>query len=71
MVDNRGRVLGVVSEADLLRKQEQPARLLSARRRRRELGKAEATVAAELMTRPAVTVDPLAYREWCKARRAS
>src|SRR5512133_3720824 len=64
VVDNRGRVLGVVSEADLLRKQEQPARpfarLPSARRRRRERAKAEATVAAELMTRPAVTVDPLA-----------
>jgi CBS domain-containing protein len=64
VLDNRGRVLGVVSEADLMRKQEQPARpvarLLSARRRRRERAKAGATVAAELMTRPAVTVDPLA-----------
>jgi CBS domain-containing protein len=64
VVDNRGRVLGIVSEADLLPKQEQPAqpvaRLLSARRRRQERAKAEATVAAELMTRPAVTVDPLA-----------
>jgi CBS domain-containing protein len=65
VVDKRGRVLGVVSEADLLRKQQQQpvrpvARLLSARRRRRERAKAEATVAAELMTRPAVTVDPLA-----------
>jgi CBS domain-containing protein len=64
VVDNRGRVLGVVSEADLLRKQEQPARpvarLLLTRRRRRERAKAEATVAAELMTRPAVTVDQLA-----------
>ena len=64
VVDKRGRVLGIVSEADLLRKQEQPARpvvrRLSARRRWRERAKAEATVAAELMTRPAVTVDPLA-----------
>jgi CBS-domain-containing membrane protein len=64
VVDSRGHVLGVVSEADLLPKQEQPARpvarLLSARRRRRDRVKAEATVAAELMTRPAVTVDPLA-----------
>jgi CBS-domain-containing membrane protein len=63
VVDSRGRVLGVVSEADLS-KPEQPARpvarLLSVRRRRRERAKAEATVAAELMTRPAVTVDPQA-----------
>jgi CBS domain-containing protein len=64
VVDDRGRVLGIVSEADLLPRPEQSARpvarLLSARRRRRERARAEATVAAELMTRPAVTVDPLA-----------
>ena len=64
VVDSRGRVLGVVSEADLLPGQEQPARpvarVLSARRRWRGRAKAEATVAAELMTRPAVAVDPLA-----------
>jgi CBS domain-containing protein len=62
VVDDRRQVLGVVSEADLLVKQEQPARrlgqLLSARRRRHERAKAEATVAAELMSRPAITIGP-------------
>jgi CBS domain-containing protein len=64
VVDDRGHVLGVVSEADLLLKREQPAQpliqLLSAPRRRRERAKAEATVAAELMSQPAVTIDPQA-----------
>jgi CBS-domain-containing membrane protein len=64
VVDGRGRVLGVVSEADLLPKPEQPGdgpgRLLSARLRRRDRARAEPTVAAELMTRPAITVEPLA-----------
>jgi CBS domain-containing protein len=62
VVDDRGHVLGVVSEADLLLKREQPARplvqVLSAPRRRRERAKAQATVAAELMSRPAITIDP-------------
>ena len=60
VVDDRRHVLGVVSEADLLLKQERPARplarVLSARRRRRERAKAKATVAAELMSQPAVTI---------------
>jgi CBS-domain-containing membrane protein len=56
VVDDRGHVLGVVSGADLLLKQEQPARLLSVRRRRRERAKARATVAADLMSQPAITV---------------
>jgi CBS-domain-containing membrane protein len=60
VVDDRRHVLGVVSEADLLLKQEKPARplarLLSARRQRLERAKAQATVAAELMSRPAVTI---------------
>jgi CBS domain-containing protein len=60
VVDRRHHVLGVVSEADLLLKQEQPAqpavRLLPILRRRRDLAKARATVAKELMSRPAVTV---------------
>jgi CBS domain-containing protein len=60
VVDRGHHVLGVVSEADLLLKQEQPAqppvRLLPALRRRRELAKARATVAKELMSRPAVTI---------------
>jgi CBS domain-containing protein len=64
VVDDRGRVLGVVSEADLLLKREQPAQplvqLLSAPRRRRERAKAQATVAAQLMSRPAITIDPQA-----------
>jgi CBS domain-containing protein len=64
VVDDRRHVLGVVSEADLLLKREQPAQpliqLLSAPRRRRERAKAEATVAAELMSQPAVTIDPQA-----------
>jgi CBS-domain-containing membrane protein len=52
VVDDRGHVLGVVSEADLLLKRDQPARplvqMLSApRRRRRERAKAQVTVAAE------------------------
>jgi CBS domain-containing protein len=60
VVDDRRHVLGVVSEADLLLKQEQPARplarALSARRRRLERTKAKATVAAELMSQPAITI---------------
>jgi len=61
VVDDSGNVLGVVSEADLLLKREQPIRpliqMLSAPRRR-ERAKAQAMVAAELMSRPAVTIDP-------------
>lgn len=60
VVDDRRHVLGVVSEADLLLKQEKPARpgirLLSTRRRRRERTKAKATVAAALMSQPAITI---------------
>ena len=60
VVDDRRHVFGVVSEADLLVKQQKPARpgirLLSARHRREARAKARATVAAELMSRPAVTI---------------
>jgi CBS-domain-containing membrane protein len=60
VVDGRRHVVGVVSEADLLLKQEKPARpvarRLSAPRRRRARAKAEATVAAQIMSRPAVTI---------------
>jgi len=60
VVDDRHHVLGVLSEADLLLKQEKPARplarALSARRRRLERAKAQATVAAELMSQPAITI---------------
>jgi CBS domain-containing protein len=60
VVDGRRHVLGVVSEADLLLKQEQPTRSavrLSVLRRRRDRAKARATAAAELMTKPAITID--------------
>jgi CBS domain-containing protein len=64
VVDRRRHVLGVVSEADLLLKQEQPTqsavRLLSVLRRRRDQAKARATAAAELMSKPAITIDPRA-----------
>jgi CBS domain-containing protein len=64
VVDDHHHVLGVVSEADLLLKQEKPgrplARALSARRRRLERAKAQATVAAELMSQPAITIGPQA-----------
>jgi CBS-domain-containing membrane protein len=55
---------GWVSEADLLLKQEQPPRqavgLLSVPRRRKDRAKARATVAAELMSRPAISIGPRA-----------
>jgi CBS domain-containing protein len=60
VVDGRRHVLGVVSEADLLLKQEKPARPafspLAAPHRRRARAKAEATVAAQIMSQPAVTI---------------
>jgi CBS-domain-containing membrane protein len=57
-----GRVLGVVSEADLLRREEhadpQGTRfVLNPRRRRAELAKAQALTAGELMSAPAITVE--------------
>jgi CBS domain-containing protein len=60
VVDDHRHILGVVSEADLLVKQEKRARpltrLLSTRRRRRERAKAKATVAATLMSQPPITI---------------
>jgi CBS domain-containing protein len=60
VVDATGRVLGVVSEADLLAKLEYadrtPRHPLSARRMRYGSGKAAGDTAGELMTAPAVTV---------------
>jgi CBS domain-containing protein len=61
VVDERRRVLGVVSEADLLRKQEHPhgphkARWPESRRRRAERAKVDGVVAADLMTAPAATI---------------
>lgn len=60
VVDDFGRVLGVVSEADLMHKVEligEPyePRLFEGRRRRQARIKAEAAVARDLMTAPAVT----------------
>jgi CBS domain-containing protein len=65
VVDADRRVLGIVTEADLLLKQEHPdpkadVSLIWTRRRRRERAKAAAAVAAKLMTAPAVTVAPTA-----------
>ncbi|MFI7602418.1 CBS domain-containing protein [Actinoplanes sp. NPDC049681] len=58
VVDDFGRVTGVVSEADLLRKIEyagdEKPRLFEGRRRRGERVKADARTAADLMSSPAV-----------------
>lgn len=62
VVDDTGRVLGVVSEADLLAKLEYadraPRHPLSARRMRYRSRKAAGDTAAEVMTAPAVTIHP-------------
>jgi CBS domain-containing protein len=65
VIDAEGNVLGVVTEADLLLKQEHADLELNVplawnRRRRLEREKAAAVVAGELMTTPAVTVPPTA-----------
>ncbi|HEV8637151.1 MAG TPA: CBS domain-containing protein [Chloroflexota bacterium] len=65
VLDADGRVLGVVSEADLLLKEEHPdaeqsVPLVWTRRRRIEREKAAGTCARELMTAPPVTVPPTA-----------
>ena len=65
VVDADRRVLGIVTEADLLLKQEHPdpkatVSLIWTRRRRQERAKAAAAVAGKLMTAPAVTVPPTA-----------
>ena len=59
VLDRRGRVMGVVSEADLLAKQTAPplpTGLVRLAWRLRERTKASAVTAAELMTSPAVTI---------------
>ncbi|MEU1279245.1 CBS domain-containing protein [Streptomyces sp. NPDC005805] len=59
VVDDEGRVLGVVSEADLLPKEELRTAapgLIDQRNRLADYAKAAATTARELMTAPAVTV---------------
>jgi CBS domain-containing protein len=65
VLDNDRRVLGVVTEADLLLKQEHPdpgldIPLAWSRHRRLEREKADAVVAGRLMTTPAVTIPPTA-----------
>ncbi len=61
VVDDAGRVLGVVSQADLLVKQTNQAPAWSRSplawlRRRRDARRAGATTAGALMTRPAITI---------------
>ena len=63
VLDRDARVLGVVSEADLVPKEEFPegppgARLFQGRRQRQTRAKATGDIAVELMTAPAVTVGP-------------
>jgi CBS domain-containing protein len=61
VITSEGRVAGLVSEADLLRKQERqedPARKPGWQRHATDRAKAEAQTAAELMTAPAVTIGP-------------
>jgi CBS-domain-containing membrane protein len=63
VLDGDGRVVGIVSEADLLLKEEFPegtagGRLFQSRRRREARAKAAGDTAAEVMTSPAVTVGP-------------
>jgi CBS domain-containing protein len=65
VVDADRRVFGIVTEADLLLKQEHPdpngaVPLIWTRRRRQERAKAAAAVADKLMTAPAATVAPTA-----------
>ncbi|HEY7199583.1 MAG TPA: CBS domain-containing protein, partial [Candidatus Dormibacteraeota bacterium] len=61
VTDVHGHILGVVSEADLLLKEERAAltgrrRLLEGRRLRRARARAAALTAGDLMTSPAVTI---------------
>jgi CBS domain-containing protein len=60
VVDGDGRVVGVVSEADLLHKVEYMGedRRVFVGRRRRARAKAHGTTAGDLMSSPAVTVPP-------------
>lgn len=65
VVDEVGRLVGVVSEADLLLKEaiaagDDDRHLLESGRKRRERAKAGALVARDLMTSPAVAIRPSA-----------
>ncbi|GAA1912686.1 hypothetical protein GCM10009716_23070 [Streptomyces sodiiphilus] len=59
VIEQNGRVVGLVSEADLLRKEEfhnRPPSLLDEFHHRENIGKARSVTARQLMTSPAVTV---------------
>ncbi|MDC2948884.1 CBS domain-containing protein [Streptomyces heilongjiangensis] len=61
VLEGEGRVVGVVSEADLLPKEEfrdSDASLLEQRRRLSDVAKAGAVTAGQLMSAPALTVHP-------------
>lgn len=61
VVTDDGRVIGMVSEADVLRKQERNFRRFGTglpRRSRHQRAQAEARTAGELMTSPAITIHP-------------
>lgn len=63
VVDGDGRVVGIVSEADLVRREEFPegppeGQLFEGRRRRQARAKLAGATAVELMTSPAITVGP-------------
>jgi len=65
VVDGQRRVLGVVSEADLLLKEDRvdlrEHHVFESHRRREERGKASGTTARELMSSPPVTIGPEAH----------
>ncbi len=63
VVDDRGAILGVLSEADLLHKMEftgleRHVHLLERKHRRVAIAKASGDIARDLMSSPAVTVGP-------------
>jgi CBS domain-containing protein len=61
VLDERGQVAGVVSETDLLRKEEYPedgAKRIAHWRHRADRAKAAGVIARDLMTSPAITIGP-------------
>ena len=64
VLDDEGKVVGVVSEADLLTKEaldggyDGMPGMITGLLRRKEQGKARGVTAADLMTHPAVTISP-------------
>jgi CBS domain-containing protein len=61
VLDHGRRVIGIISEADLIRRQERRFSRAGTglpRRRRRELAQARALTAARLMTTPPITIHP-------------